>query len=981
MLSSPIDEIKSRLDIVEVISGYIKVQKAGANYRAVCPFHSEKKPSFFISPSRQIWKCFGCFPAGSLVKTEKGFHNIEEIQVGQMVLTHRGRYMPVIRTLGRPYDGDMIDIITRKSNEKVSLTGDHEVYTIKSKNCKQKARLTRICQWNCKQNCPEKYYLDYKIEKLPARNISKNDFLLYPINQEIKDIGVIDLNKYYNRRIGKFGIKIKEIPTKIKVNEEFLKLLGYYIAEGSNHRAYIRFSLGNHEKEFALEIKRIVENIFGIKTSIYERKGCGRTGLEITACNSKLANIFENLCGKHAPNKHIPFDFQYLPPDKQKILLSAIFKGDGYTGKVAKCKKERKYKAITTVSLVLAEQLRDILLRHKITPTLFIEDEKTDKKKVHHKKSFSVQWQESHILNFSHFYKDNSEILYWLLPVKEINKRHFKGDVYNFTVAEDHSYMVSNFVVGNCGKGGDMFGFVKEINGVEFGDALRILAQKAGVELRHEDPQLKSERRKLYEITNLSCRFFEHQLENTEAGKQAKKYLLERGLKEETIKKWRLGYAPDVWQGLSDFLVSKGYKREEVSKAGLCLKSEKTGSYYDRFRARIMFPIFDLGFQAVGFGGRIFKDGKRPDNQEEAKYINTPATMLYDKSRILYGLDKAGVAIRKKGNCIMVEGYMDAIMAHQAGTENVVATSGTALTNFQLGILKRYSDSLLTAFDMDVAGDSATKRSIDLAQALGFDIKVVKISGGKDPGDVAKDPDNWQNLIKGAKTIHDFYFDSALSRFDGNSLEGKKEISKLILPVIKKIPNKIEQSHWIRTLSEKIGAKEDDIIEELAKVKLGYSQNYEEVKTVEHPKTRKSLIQERLAVLCAKSEKNLNMLNEEDFKYLSPEISFALNYLKNNNMQIKPGLSESQVEYINSLFLAGDYFEDSKSYSEKTEQDLCHEFECCLKEMRQLILKERMESITLKIRQAESEKDSEKERQLKQEFISLAKSRCDLENA
>ncbi|GAG79277.1 unnamed protein product, partial [marine sediment metagenome] len=252
------------------------------------------------------------------------------------------------------------------------------------------------------------------------------------------------------------------------------------------------------------------------------------------------------------------------------------------------------------------------------------------------------------------------------------------------------------------------------VEGVEFGDALRILAQKAGVELKRQDPKLKTERQRLYEISELACCFFEKQLGESSAGKEAKKYLLDRGIKEESIKKWRLGYAPDIWEGLSSFLVSKNYKREEIEKAGLALKSEKTGSYYDRFRGRIIFPIFDLSSQAVGFGGRIFKQVKRPDGQEEAKYINTPATVLYDKSRILYGLNKTGIEVRKKDACILVEGYVDVIMANQAGFENVVATSGTALTPYQLKILKRYSDNLLTAFDMDIAGDSATKRGIDL---------------------------------------------------------------------------------------------------------------------------------------------------------------------------------------------------------------------------------------------------------------------------
>src|SRR3989344_4477973 len=343
-----------------------------------------------------------------------------------------------------------------------------------------------------------------------------------------------------------------------------------------------------------------------------------------------------------------------------------------------------------------------------------------------------------------------------------------------------------------CSAGGDIFKFVMQIEGVEFGDALRILAQKAGVELRKyataEAAHFQTERNRLLEICELTCRFFEKQLEASAVGKEAKQYLLKRGLKPESIEKWRLGYAPDVWQGLSDFLASRNYQKSEIEKAGLGLTSEK-GSFYDRFRGRIIFPVFDFNSQVIGFGGRIFKE---KDKENIAKYVNTPQTLLYDKSRTLYGLDKAKVEIRKKDACIMVEGYMDAIMSFQAGVENVVATSGTALTNLQLKILKRYSNNLLSAFDMDIAGDSATKRGIELAQAQGFNIKVVMMTE-KDPADiVSQNADSWQKMVENSLSILQFYFQTTLARFDAATAEGKREISKVLLPVIKRIPNKIE---------------------------------------------------------------------------------------------------------------------------------------------------------------------------------------------
>ena len=967
MLNSPIDEIKNRLDIIQVIGSYIKLKKAGANYRALCPFHSEKNPSFFVSPARQIWHCFGCFPAKSLIKTERGFHNIEDIQVGQKVLTHKGRFMPVIRTLWRPYKGDIIEIKTRKSNEVVSLTADHEVYGIKTKSCIHKSRLTRICQWRCKKKYCPRFYLNYKVEKIPARELSKNDYLLYPINQEIKNIEFIDLNKYYNRGVTNYGPDIGQIPVNIKVDVKFLKLIGYYVAEGSNHRAYIRFSLGNHEELFAQEIKDLIEDLFKIKTTIYRRKGGSKTGLEITACNSKLSNIFENLCGKHAENKHIPFKFQYLPPKKQRIILDAIYKGDGYTGKNTKCKRDRRYKEITTVSLILAEQLRDILLRLDIAPTFRINEKRIDKKNVHHKKAITVRWQEEYILNYSQFYQDlQSKTLYWISPIKEIRKKHFEGDVYNLTVAKDHSYMTPNFVVGNCGKGGDIFGFVKEIEGVEFGDALRILAQKAGVELKPRSPEwqkIKTERQRISEICEMATKFFEKQLEGSSTGKEVKKYLLGRKINEESIKKWRLGYSPDTWNGLSDFLLSKGYKDEEIEKAGLSLKNEQ-GSYYDRFRGRIIFPVFDLNSQVVGFGGRVFQK-----SEEVAKYINTPNTLLYDKSKILYGLDRAKVEIRKKDTCILVEGYTDVILAHQAEFENTVSTSGTALTPYQLAILKRYSDNLLLAFDMDIAGDNATKRGIDLAQLRGFNLKIITLPKDEDPADViSRDKKAFEKLITSAVSILDFYFQNTFSQFDKKTAEGKKTISKILLPVIKRIPNKIEQSFWIEKLAKELEVKEENVEEELKKIKLEEEAlGLEPAEIVTLPqKSRKELLEERLIVLILKKPENLNLIDKDKLSSFSPMGKEILLNLKENIKFPLEKLSQETQDYFNYLSLKSEI-------EEINTEAVLEETKFCSKEIQSLEIKTKLNEISKEIKKAEDEKDAEKIKKLTQDFNQISK--------
>jgi DNA primase len=517
---------------------------------------------------------------------------------------------------------------------------------------------------------------------------------------------------------------------------------------------------------------------------------------------------------------------------------------------------------------------------------------------------------------------------------------------------------------GSCSTGGDIFKFVMMIEGVEFGDALRILAQRAGVELKRESVSQRTERQKLYEITELACRFFEKQLQASSAGLEAKKYLLDRGVKEETITKWRLGYAPDVWDGLTKFLIGKGHKSEDIERAGLCIKSPKSQNYFDRFKARIIFPVFNLSSQPIGFGGRTLK------KEETAKYINSPATLLYDKSRILYGLNRAGIEIRKKNQCILVEGYMDVIMSSQQGFENIVATSGTALTPFQLRILKRYSDNLYTAFDMDLAGDSATKRGIDLAQTEGFNIKIITMPEGKDPADVAKEG-RFGEFIDKAKTIHDFYFENTLLKFDKSTIDGKRSISKVLLPVVKRISNKIEQNVWVKDLAQALSVREEDVLEELSKVNLSREDSLpkteEDSPASKKLKTRKELLEERLLYLSIKLPESLKIIKEDDMNLFSPQTISIIDHLKN-----KTKLEGDLEDRVSFLFLKADM--------EEMETDFGKEFKSCFREIKSLTIKDKLAEICQDIRIAEQAKDSEKVQELVEKFCQYSKSRNELES-
>jgi DNA primase len=520
---------------------------------------------------------------------------------------------------------------------------------------------------------------------------------------------------------------------------------------------------------------------------------------------------------------------------------------------------------------------------------------------------------------------------------------------------------------GGCGEGGDVFKFVMKIEGVEFGDALRTLSQRAGVELKPLKPELRTElrteRQRLYEICELATKFFERQLEGSSTGKEAKKYLIGRGISEESVKKWRLGYSPESWQGLSDFLTSKGYKNEELEKAGLSVKSEK-GSFYDRFRGRIIFPIFDLNSQAVGFSARVFENQKsKIKNQkyeEVAKYVNTPNTLLYDKSRIFYGLDKAKLEIRKRDSCVLVEGNIDLIMAHQAGSQNTVATCGTALTGYQLGILKRYSNNLFYAFDMDIAGEAATERGIDLAQTQGFNIKVVRLSQGKDPADIIyENKEGWEEALKKAESILDFYFELAFGQGDPKTAEGKKKISKSLLPALKRIPNKIEQTHWIQELSKRLESREEDIREELKKVRVEtYNSSAQAQKEITPPpqKSRRELLEERLLTLVLKSPQDLNLITENTLDTFSASIKEVLAKLKNNQIPDSP--------IFNELSLKAEVEEAEK-------ENILPEIKSCLYEIQSLEMRNKLDKISLEIKKAEEGSDLKKIEELTQKFNRL----------
>lgn len=385
--------------------------------------------------------------------------------------------------------------------------------------------------------------------------------------------------------------------------------------------------------------------------------------------------------------------------------------------------------------------------------------------------------------------------------------RSFKG-LSPFTSEKTPSFIVSpekqiwhDF---SSNKGGDVFSFIMEVEGVDFRQSLEQLARKAGVDLTQYQTRGRdtSKRKKvLLEVTRLASAYYQHSLLKNP---RALEYVFKRrGLTKETVADFRLGYAPDQGNALVQFLTKKGFAKKDLDDAGL---TNRFGS--DLFRGRMMVPLLDEGGQVIGFTGRILTD-----DPNAPKYLNTPATLLYDKSRHIFGLSQAKETIRKGGYSVLVEGNLDVVSSHQAGVRAAVATAGTALTEHQLRSLRRLSSEVRLAFDGDKAGVAATERAIPIASQLGISLAVVSMPGdAKDPDElIQQDVSLWTGAIEAAEPAVDWVIKHHAAREDLSTAEGKRKFSTAAAGIIKTLQDPVEQEHYQQLVATMAGSSVDAI--------------------------------------------------------------------------------------------------------------------------------------------------------------------------
>jgi len=523
-----------------------------------------------------------------------------------------------------------------------------------------------------------------------------------------------------------------------------------------------------------------------------------------------------------------------------------------------------------------------------------------------------------------------------------------------------------------CGQAGDIFNFLQDYEKIDFREALEELAKLAGVTLIKSSfvDHQESKKKLLIEINTQVAKFYNYILLSHPLGKEALDYVTKRGITLNTIKTFNIGFSPNDCKYISNYILKKGYKIDDLISTGTFGKSNYSSGLYDRFQGRLTFPLYDYRNHPVGFSGRILPSTKNPNM---AKYINSPETEIYHKSQMLFGLNVAKEAIRSENSVIVVEGEFDMISPFQNGFKNIVALKGTAFTQDQLQLLRRYTDTLILALDSDFAGNNAARKSIELADSMEFDIKVLNLGDKyKDPDEAIKaDPEFFKSQLKKSSDVWDFIIQSQLKINDVNTIKGKKEILNVVLPFLVKIKNSVVKSDYFKKLANEINSSVESIYEEAKKHENSNPTNFnlipkKEIVVEEESKTEK--LEELLLVLiigakkptklAQKLKKYLDQLTISRFKNIAKFL------LENEDKSLKEILDIIPAE-IKPLF-ENLYFEAEKNQIESSAR--LTEIKKATSQINSILLKDRLNNLSNQISKLENEEDEEALKKIELEY-------------
>lgn len=605
---------------------------------------------------------------------------------------------------------------------------------------------------------------------------------------------------------------------------------------------------------------------------------------------------------------------------------------------------------------------------------------------------------------------DITEFINSYVPLKKTG-RNFRG-LCPFHTEKTPSFFVSperqTWHCFGCNRGGDIYAFLMEKEGLTFGEALRMLASRAGVELKTKfSPQKQERKERLLAANHLASEFYHYLLTKHKAGEKALKYLRNRAIEQSSIKEFKLGYSPNSWETTGKFLLSRGFTVDELLETGLIISKPrpedgqpqpKAGEplahlaeatrpprprarvagtarhWYDRFRGRLMFPVSDVLGRVVGFSARTLTN-------EEPKYLNSPDSAIFKKGSLLYGLSLAKDEIRQKEQTILVEGNLDVISTHQQGFKNVVAPLGTGVTEAHAKLSKRFAQKLTFCFDNDGAGQKATLRGIPIAQSEALEISIVQIKEAQDADElIRKNPNLFKEALEAASPAFAYLLSLGKEKFGADSAAAKKKIATLTLPYLTQTKDEIEKDALVKKLAEELGINEKSVWQDLERVsdsaKESGKKDTEKPEIVKKP--REILLAEHLLHLILISEKTVWV--DEKFKQILNDIQNDLLLSDNlaviwqtiekyfnkereiNLKKIGAKLPESAQKTYDLLILRP----SDKIYEKETE--FLADLETAARELKKLFSRKKLQELSVCIREAEKEEKREKVEKLKKEF-------------
>ena len=810
-----VDEIRAASDIVDVIGERVQLKKQGRRFLGLCPFHTEKSPSFSVNSDDGFYYCFGCLDADEPVWTRRGLLPIREVVVGDRVLGIDGAEEVVTETI--PKRGSVLALhLASFRRDPLVLTPDHTCMVVRGAEAVRAVpMLYRDARRGLRfQSRKTSYRRDRPVEvaEVRADAVEPGDYVLFPVipaagrtSEPLAAVRrpvpeLVAVGEHVVRR-GPRPVRVDSLP----VDEQMARLYGLWLAEGSVYRGGVRWSFHSDEGSLAAEVVAALRDRLGLAATVHVRPE--KTICEVTCSNTHLAALVPMWFGRGTGGKSVPAEALWWPRAVQNALLDAYAyaAGDGTrTG-------ERSVLA-TSISADLVRGLYAVAVQAGRPVSLSRGPHATTA--GHPIWALSLRAKD----NADSFYFARDGVEHYWCRVGAVEALGGERDVVDINVTGSRTFTTKLGAVHNCKSTGDVFTFVRETEGVGFVDAVRLLAARAGIAIPEDNNPAADRQGTLHAALRFAAGYYVEQLRDA-GGKRARDYLAERAFTKEAVVAFGIGYAPAGWDALATAAVAAGFDADVLEHVGL-VKRRESGGIYDVFRDRLVFPILSPIGKVLGFAGRILPGSPTASaDYTPAKYLNTPETEIYHKSRVLFGMKQAKRAIRAQSEAVVVEGHADVVALWQAGVENVVAASGTALTAQQLASLAGLGvKRVVLLFDADEAGQGAARKGVETALDAGLTPYAVSLPDGADPDSFVRTfgADAFRAVLADERRdFVDFLVLGARRQGLFDTPEGKREAVDRVVSALARLRDPILAEEYLRRAARALDVYDPDLRREV----------------------------------------------------------------------------------------------------------------------------------------------------------------------